>query len=272
MRISNKLLFIILIGFGLSPIILADTTTPEETTNWTIFLGAGPLYAPAFLGSSDYNLSLIPAVRILYKDLFFASVNGAGMNLINDGHWKIGPIARYRFPRNESDGSNPFKIAGPSSTALQGLGDINGVFELGGFVEYNWQSIRARVEAREGVTDPYGLLATANLDYFNQIGKIRYTFGPHVTWGNSQYNNTYFGINQTQSINSGLPIYSAEASLVNYGVGGNIIIPITRHIITTLFANYDRVAGSPADSPLVTQRGDKNQFMAGLTLSYRFLF
>jgi outer membrane protein len=272
-------LHIALFALSLPSLSMATQLTPEQTTNipskdWTVFIGAGLFGAPAFLGAKEYNLSIIPNVRATYKNLFFASVNGIGANLINQGEqgFKAGPLIRYRFARHETNGSNPFKIAGPESTALQGLGDVNGVLELGGFAEYTWQTIRTHLDIRQGVTSPYGLLGTFDVAYSNQWNQIRYSIGPHVTAANKQYNNTYFGINQTQSTLSGLSTYNASAGLVSYGIGSMVIVPITRYIASNIFLNYDRITGQPADSPLVTERGAKNQWVGGVSVSYRLNF
>jgi hypothetical protein len=46
-------------------------------------------------------------------------------NLVNYDGFKAGPIARYRFGRDEDD-----------NNALDGLGDVNDSIELGGFLKY----------------------------------------------------------------------------------------------------------------------------------------
>jgi MipA family protein len=40
---------------------------------------------------------------------------------------------------------------------------------------------------------------------------IMYSFGPRATFADANYNNAFFGINQTQSTNSGLAGYDAKA-------------------------------------------------------------
>ncbi|QLH41965.1 MAG: MipA/OmpV family protein [Coxiellaceae bacterium] len=238
--------------------------------NWHLTVGAGTILTPAFLGASEYNLSLFPNVRVMYKDLFFASVEGVGLSLVNNHGWQFGPIVKYRFPRNETNGTSPFKIAGPDSTALRGLGDVNGVFEAGGFAKYTWERLQSKWVVVQGTNSPYGLLATWDVNYFYHYGHLYYSFGPHASWANGQYNNTYFGINATQSINSGLPMYSADAGIVNYGVGATLFVPLSKHILTAWFGSYDRLTGSVADSPLVQQRGSENQFVIGMSVGYRW--
>jgi outer membrane scaffolding protein for murein synthesis (MipA/OmpV family) len=68
----------------------------------------------------------------------------------------------------------------------------------------------------------------------------------------------------------GLRSYSPSGGILSYGVGSTLILPITYAVTATVLAGYDHIAGDAGNSPLVNERGSKNQALAGLILSYKF--
>jgi len=244
---------------------------------WAITVGAAPLVGPAFVGSDDVALSIFPDFRVNYKDQFFLSIpDGLGYNVINTKQWKAGPLVKIRFGRNEEDGGNPFLITGESDD-LQGLGDVGAAGEAGAFVQYNWKRWRTRAELRQGFGAHDGWVADWNASYFGArkfpgMGSAFYSFGPRVTLGSGDFVDPYFGIDAQQSANSGLAEFSAGSGLYSYGVTGALIKPVNQNLAVTAFANYERLAGDVADSPLITERGTPNVFVVGLAVGYRFLW
>jgi len=237
---------------------------PEH--DWTFTLSAGGIYAPEFQGSKDYEIIPFPDLKVEYKDCFFASFfDGVGYNVINENGWRIGPIAKYAFGRNEDD-----------NAALRGLGDVDDTFEVGGFVEYNFDPFTAKVEIRQGVNGHKGIVGEASADYMGSLDLLGssaiFALGPRLVFSDKDYANAFFGVTGAQSVRSGLPSYKAGSGLISYGVGGFVVAPLTDSISLNVFAGYDRLAGDAADSPLVKQRGDENQFMVGIGVSYQFGF
>lgn len=245
---------------------------------WRFMVGAGALVSPAFLGSDEYQVATLPSIRVQYGEKFFASVEeGIRYNIIDNNGFIAGPIGRYMFPREEENGGNPFVISGGDITGLQGLGDVDGTFELGGFLQYGKREFNVRAELRQGLGGHEGMVAdlSANLNLplimdFKNGRPLILSFGPRATIVDDNYNQAYFGINSVQSANSGLNQYNAKAGLLSYGLGATTIIPVSDRVTSTLFMNYTRLAGDAADSPIVQERGSENQFVAGLFFSYQF--
>ncbi len=253
----------------------ANTATEAKKTadNWQVNLGAGAIYSPEFLGSKDYELSAIPDFSLKYKNLFFLSFqDGLGYNFINQKNWQAGPLVRYAFARKE-DASNPFRIIGNKTNALQGLGNVNGTVELGGFAKYRFEKYwSSKAELLQGVNSHNGLIASWDLNYSNTFEyfgpPIIYSFGPDLTWANGQYNNTYWGIDQTQSINSGLAEYQLKNGLVSYGAHVFALMPLNKDLASSVFLSYERLSKDLANSPLISERGSRNQLTIGLGLNY----
>lgn len=272
---ASHLIAATLVTSSLFPLCAMAAGQPDAPkTSWNYTVGAGAIYAPAFVGSKDYQLIAYPDLKVEYKDKFFASVgDGIGYNVVNSNGWRVGPIAKYAFERNDN-GKNPFRVAGKESKALLGLGNVDATLELGGFVEYSYEPFTYKVELRQGVDGHEGMIGETSLNYTGSIDRfgppIFYAFGPRATFADSNYNNAYFGITQAQSTNSGLSRYSAGSGLISYGLGSLVSLPVSDSVSVSAFGGYDRLGSEVANSPLIKQRGSENQFVSGLSVSYQF--
>ena len=79
-------------------------------------------------------------------------------------------------------------------------------------------------------------------------------------------------IRSSQVAASGLAAYDPSGGIHSVGAGAAITWQINEKIETSAFAEYKRLVGSAADSSLVKQRGDRDQFMIGVAATYRFDF
>ena len=236
----------------------------------SITVGFAPVYSPVFFGAKDYGFSIFPDLRFNYRDEFFASVpDGMGYNVINTESWKVGPLAKIRFDREEESGGSPFLISGESDV-LRGMGNVDTAGEFGGFVQYTFSDIRTRLELRQGVGGHKGLIADLNVSYGYRFGPLNLRVGPRVSFATEDFINAYYGINEIQSLNTGLDIYSASSGFTSYGLGFSANMPLTDQAAVTMFGGYDRVASEIADSPLIRERGSENQFVIALAFGYRF--
>ncbi len=272
---TKQLSAIALITLIFFPIaVLAGDPQEDTPKGWRFTVGAGGIYAPAFVGSKDYQIIAYPHLKAEFKDLFFASVkDGVGYNIISTNGWRVGPLVKYEFERKEND-SNPFRVAGKKTTALTGLGNVDATLEFGGIVEYSYELFTYKLELRKGIDGHKGMIGEASINYSGAIERfgppVIYAFGPRATFADSEYNNAYFGINQTQSVRSGLNRYHAGSGSVSYGIGGFVSLPVSGPVSVSAFGGYDRLGNDVADSPLIKQRGSENQFAIGLSVTYKF--
>ncbi len=260
-------------ALALTP-LSAQAQDAKTDKGWQLSIGAGVVAAPTYLGDDDYQLLAIPNVRLTYADRFFASpFEGIGYNVINTKGWRVGPIAKYNFGRDE-DGDSPLRIAGDKTDDLRGLGDIDGTVELGGFSEYSYGNLLGKIELRQGLSGHEGFIGEAALQYrtgFTLFGRrAAVAAGPKLVFGDDSYNSAYFDVNAQQSAASGLSQFDAEGGLISYGVQSSLSLSITDAVSLIGFAGYDRLAGDAADSSLVQERGSENQARIGVTLNYTF--
>jgi len=244
---------------------------------WTITLGVAPVVAPVWQGSRDHGLSIFPDLRVNYKDSLFLSVpDGLGWNAVNQDGWKIGPLAKLRFGRQESTGGSPFLITG-GSTALLGMGDVDLAGEFGGFAQKSLMKgkLRLRAEVRQGTGGHDGVVADTSIGWNDRKrdGSLLWGFGLRATWADSDYSNVYFGVTRAQSLATGLAPSRTGSGLMSAGITGNVIKPLGKfgkNGAITLFTSYDRLGDAPANSSLIRQRGQRGQFAVGLGYGVRF--
>jgi long-subunit fatty acid transport protein len=67
-----------------------------------------------------------------------------------------------------------------------------------------------------------------------------------------------------------LPAYRAGGGLYSYGAGSMAQYAFDPQWTAHAIFEYERLTGSAADSPLVTQRGSPDQFTYGLGVTYSF--
>jgi MipA family protein len=91
-----------------------------------------------------------------------------------------------------------------------------------------------------------------------------------MTLSSSQAMSPYFSITPEQSMASGLPTFDAKGGLRSFGAGVQARYELSRNWATHSFIEYERLAGDAATSPLITQRGTRDQIQVGLGISYSF--
>ena len=251
-----------------------DRSGPTASDGWEVTLGAGAILAPKYLGADTYGVNAVPSIRIAHGDKFFASVEeGIGYAVIDTESFRAGPLAKIAFGRDE-DGSGIFRISGGDTDELIGLGDIDTSIELGGFAELDFGKFTASLRAGQAVSGHDGLVGQVGVRYKDTLRfngpPLIYSFGPELNFGDATYTNAYFGVNDTQSLASGLLAFEADGGLTSYGVSATAVLPITQNVAVTFISSYNRLAGDAADAPLVQNRGSRDQAFFGTIIGYKF--
>ncbi|HVF94272.1 MAG TPA: MipA/OmpV family protein [Sphingomonas sp.] len=243
--------------------------------DWAVEVGVGTFYAPAFLGSDDYQLFGGPTVSVRYKDRVFVSADGIGADLVRSSAWRLGPILKVQLPRRETNG-NALRLAGARSDALRGLGDVGTTPELGGYVEYRWRALLARAELRQGIGGHEGAIGDLSLRTLLPLAAptpgrlpLALALGVRASVVDARYNAAYFGIGAAQSAASGLARYDAGGGLLSAGTNAAVIVPLSPRLTASVLAGYDRLTGDAARSPLVEERGTRDQLSVGLGFTFR---
>ena len=239
---------------------------PAPSQGWKFTAGLGIISQPKYPGSSDTMRSGLPLFSADYGRFFIGGAPGAGVPagagayLVQDGPWRLGlgVGANLRAPRRESDDPH-----------LQGLGDVHGT-EFGSLFEsYSkpWLSARASVVNDIGGQHQGTRVALDLEGRFSPLHDLMVSAGPGLTWADSQYTRTFFGIDPGQSARSGLPTHAAGSgvNLVRFSLGADY--RLTPAWGVGLHLTSASLRGDAADSP-ITERKSQNSY--GLFGSYHF--
>jgi MipA family protein len=246
--------------------ILSDTPLSYKDTpgGWVVTLGGYGAAEPQFPGSKSYTFAFRPIVdihRAGEKEWLSLPNDAVSISLYETGNFRFGVAGDYLLDRNHRDDS-----------ALRGLRDINTTLELGVFAEY-WATpfLRTRVDLLQGVTGAEGLLANLSADYvFRPDYRWQFTVGPRLQFANTQFESTFFSINAAESARSGLPGFHASGGLHSAGVDATARYNLSDRFSIRAFADWERLVGDGADSPLVKLRGSEDQFQFGVGAAYTF--
>jgi len=262
------------LGFASSANAQGPATAPA-TGPWKASIGAGVGYAPDYEGSDDYEYMFLPSLNVSHNDLVFLDSNrmAIGVNAVRNNNFRLGPMVKYRGGRDEGD-----------NNALRGLGDIDYSLELGIFAEATFGNITIGLDMSQDISEGHeGFVADLGAAYkFQMSPKLRASVGTSLTWADSNYMSTFFGMTNAQcsafEANTTLDCpgvagnerYDADSGIKDVGLSANMTYSFTPNIATTGIVSFKRLMEEAADSPLVEGAGSKDQFFLGVLMSYRF--
>ena len=245
-----------------------------------IAIGAGVAITPTYSGSDDYHV--IPggslAGNVSGHDFFLRGLEFSVDALRNrtDGgpNVSLGPVIGLGLDRTRRIRGNPQVAA---------LGKLDVAVDLGAYASF---------DLGKGVLNPYDTL-TVSLTGTHDVAGAHdsYTIRPsisyltplsrHIITGlnvsgdivGDKFANYYYGVTPSGSVASGLRPYQAEGGLMS--VSTSLFAGYTfRDDFKgwSLFAigSYTRLRGSVADSPLVRDVGDRNQWFGARGIGYVF--
>lgn len=240
---------------------LAD---PKPVSGWIVTVSAHGGFSQTWEGSKNLSPFLLPGLSMRRPGAsvgFSAPDEAPGFALYDNGFLKAGVSGRVRGPRQQS-----------SWGELHGVHDIDWTIEAGGFAEFwTFQKLRARAEIRHGFLGHHGTIAEIYLDWVEKHGAWTFSIGPRMTIGDQPYMNKLFGVTWKDALGNGsVPPYVAAWGVKSFGAMAAVKYDWSQDWSTTAFLRYNRLAGSAAASPLVTNLGSPNQWMLGLSVSYSF--
>ena len=230
-------------------------------SEWIVTLGGEARAVPAWPGAptSLYQFTGNPLMSIRSVDsapTYFGAKDSFGVQLYSIGGFRVGAAFNYVSPRYSSQYSQ-----------LAGLSNVNMAGQAGGYAEY-WAVpwLRLRGEVRQGFFGETGVTGNLLLDAVVPVGNWRFDGGPRLTAQTTQAIAPYFNTPATWPLGA----YSATGGFYSYGAGGQVEYFWTRQWQTHAFVEWERLTGSAANSPLVTQRGSPNQLTFGVGGTYSF--
>ncbi len=240
-------------------------SVPDVTAadGWTVGLGAGFEYEAEYDGSDDYSVGLEPALILQYRrdnSIWFFEGQELGWRGRASDVWLLQAGLRYETGREESE-----------APALEGLGDVDdewmGMVEVRRALGRSWKNwVAGRVMA--GGSD-IGTLAVAALGHTfacTRAGTGIDLFA-FVTFASSAFINRDFGVDEGQSIASGLPVTTLDGGYRSAGIQAVGRWRFGERWQLQGEAGFEKYNGDIAASPIAI---DDYEAEFGLNLLYRF--
>ncbi|WDU64082.1 MipA/OmpV family protein [Pseudomonas poae] len=253
-----------------SSISLADV--PSTSTDQSIFgdktsltLGLGAAVLPRYMGSDLYRNQVLPVVSI-QRGIFFAdTVHGLGLQFQTASGFSASAALNYDFGRKDKDSDSQ-----AGSTDLKGMGTVDGATVADLNVAQQilpWLSVNAEAELRvagERRGNRFRL-GVEGIAYHSDSDSITVDLDAHA--GNSQYNQTYFGVTQLQSQLSGFSSFKADSGIYAYSAALNWQHMFDAHWSTLASLGVTHYTDQTRGSPLVKADAEGTGLFA---LNYTF--
>jgi outer membrane protein len=228
--------------------------------DWTISVGPGIYAAPKYPGSRNTAYYPIIYQDIDYRGRFFSrGFDFLGVYALNNDVWQIG--ANFQLDptwRRPSDDAR-----------LGGLGYVHPTVRGRVFAQATWYFVTFSTDLAQDIAGQgQGLLANGDVLFSLPAGKWMFTVGPGLTWTNRKYMDTFFGVSQTQSRNSGLPVHEVGSGVREWHANAYVSYEISRQWQALLSVTFAKLEGDAASSP-ITQRRQQWTSMAAVTYRFR---
>ena len=237
------------------------------------FVGLGIGYIPDYEGSEDYEGA--PALFGKYnwasgRTIELGAPPGPGSaarlssNLVSESMsstWQAGPLLQYRMKRDDMDNNK-----------VDRMEEVDAATEAGAFVGFKMDRFSAELSFAADVSSEHdGYLVYLKGGYDLPVNNsFKLKLGAHLTYADSDYMDTYFGVSTRDAARSGLSKYNADGGLKDWGLSltGNYSINDSWGLMGVV--GYSQLINDAEDSPLVNDEGDENQFKGTIAVTYAF--
>lgn len=232
------------------------------------FVGLGVGAYPDYLGSDDEAVGVAPMLRIGLGGERFARIliNELRINALDHPNWQLGPVALWRFGRQDVD-----------DPVVRRVHEIDQSLSLGLFGAYRWrdpQDLRKQAGVSGwslwDASGTYnGWTAGLNAHAMQPVARpLSLAAGLAATYASGNYMDEYFGVTPLDAFNSGLSVYTPAGGWRDARGWVAAVVHLSRqwHVATGVI--YARLLSDAADSPIVSERGSANQWIYGTSLLY----
>ena len=265
-----------------TPAFAQDAVSPdlpdaEQTGNLTT-IGLGVATTPDYEGADENklipggfirgqigNIGFTTRGLALYVDL--VSAGSGGMD------FDFGPIVGVRLNRTGD----------VKDAVVDKLPELDTAIEVGGFGGVSFKGLTNPYDALslrlDVLTDVGGAhkstIVSPNVDFSTPLSQTLFvsaSLGADFVGGG--YADYYFNVDPAGSLVSGLPVYDADGGMKNWKIGllanQSLSGDLRRGWSVFAAANYSRLVGDFADSPIVDDRGSANQWFGAIGIGYTF--
>lgn len=246
--------------FSALALLTATPALAEEAPGRRVMIGTGVQTVPRYPGADGNQAAFLPlfdtwlegeTIPVESPDEAFG-----GALIGSRSGTAIGPAIAFAEGRAADD--------------IPGLAKLGTAVEVGVFAQtFPIPQLRLRAELRQGIGGHKALTGDLAADLVLR-GKasesLVATIGPRLRWGSAKYTRAYFGVPSPAPV---FTVYAPSSGIYAVGAVAGLRLPLGRTFGLYGYLGYDRLTGDAADSPIV-QAGSRNQYSAGLALTYRF--
>lgn len=249
---------------GCAGILAANAAEAQQQNSnpdgWEASIGTGLISTPRSLGSQKMRTFVVPSFNVLYKDWFFASpIDGIGVKTSGNNltfSAAIGMDTNTRDPKAGGRYSELSKI------------NIAPALRLRAAYEYGPFSTEAVISSRLGNATKNGTTLTLEEGYeLYAAERTLVTVGVSTRLMNSTFARNLVSISETDSVNSGLPIFAAKSGLLDVGLFAQMIYPINDRWTIFSKVGVNKLEGDAKKSP-INERGTSPEVL--LFVNYTF--
>jgi outer membrane protein len=268
---KKMMLVVVAVVFALSfaTAAKAGMDSPFVMDNVPNVVGVGVGMLPDYLGSDNYTVAAAPFFRwtLAGSERYLQlNVTELSFNVLNDPNWVLGPVLNYRPGRDDVD-----------DDVVDEMDKIDDTVDVGFTVGYVWKDkanprhrLVTNLTGYFDAGDVYrGWLVNAGARYWFQVSMpIDMQIGVGANYGNSQYMNTYFGVNDEDSRDSGLKQFTADEGFRDVNAQLAMVFHFSKSWHMGVGLKYFYLVDDAGDSPIVDDRGDANQLVGGIGIAY----
>jgi outer membrane protein len=223
---------------------------------------------PDYEGSDDYMFGALPALNLQFENRHIRLLGSyVEVNILNHDALQLGPIARYRFGRDNDI----------EDEVIKEIHEVDDSFEVGafaGFLIRDKQNPRIRYGASlsylQDVSDGHdGFTIQASARAWYPASKaIDLGIAGGGTYASDDYMSAYFDVTGADFISSGLPVYDAEEGLKDVYVQPMMMVHLSKSWHLGAGVRIKVFRADARYSPVVDDRGSDTQVIAGVGVAY----
>jgi outer membrane protein len=272
MNYMRKFLFVMVVLMAaLIPAFTAQAQqSPFVIDNVPNIVGGAGGIAPDYFGSNDYQGVGAPFFRWTFEGqerYLQLMATELSLNVMDNQRFWFGPVLNYRFGRDDD----------VEDDVVKNMDEIDDTIELGIMAAYVWRNeanprhrFIVSAEWLADVGDEHrGWLAMAGARYWYPINKpIDVLIGLGTTYGNSQFMDTYFGVDSIDAATTGLARFDADSGFRDVNIPAAIVFHYSVNWHFAAGVKYFILLDDASDSPITDDRGSSDQVFAGLGVAY----
>jgi outer membrane protein len=264
-RLAKTGLCILTVSALASQAFAAPIDLPSGLPN---LVGVGIGSTTEYSGGKQRMLGVMPGLRYETDSGRLLEWYGpyAQYNFGNTTGWQWGPAVSLRLGRNNVDDAVVSKIH-----------DIDTTVEAGGFFGYEYihsEGLPYRLRGGASLTTNGGMVYNgARLNVSGSFWvpvshKVVLGTGLGASWVSADFNRTYYGVTAADSAASGLAEYQPGGGLQQiYGWIG-ALVQVTPNWYAGALVFNQHMMNVAADSPIIRERGERDQLTYGLGVGY----